>query len=641
MKIHATDFCIHAVAASVVLAFALVSVAPAAIGQSPNRSPAEQPALKATAAFNAAAANGRIAFMSTRIQGIFKIFTMNPDGSGVICLMCDGATDPSGTGSLDSRDGTRPAVSPDGSSIAFVRQGGIWLMNFNGTNQRSIGATGTDPAWSPDGTKIAFTHDIGNSEVFVMNADGSNQINITNNPGNDQKPSWGAATPDYPQGRIAFTSFRTGFGRFAVYVIAPTSLGATFQGSPAVRASSDVLGEGNARWSPDGRKLVFTRVTSIYTLDLDSLTTTRLTTDGFINDDPTWSPDATRIAYERGTSSTNFNTWEIFVIDAVSGAALPGNITNNSVFDGFPSWAAIPTVTTDLAITMSPRDSTAARGTILEYTVQVTNNGPANATGVVVTDTLPAGFALTPFGSPQCTSTGQAVSCAMGNLAVGASVNLHIDADVTSQASLGQTGNTASVQANETVSIKSSTAMITVVAPLFTVSYDGKLRDKVGRSDSAIVADGDLDATFTVQFQTGNGSRTITALDLQGANGNEWDTFAGNGTWVLGATYSIDGVLLNQLDGTINTLLGNQGHLRLFASDTVSPPSFVPGKIFTLIIRFADNTSFSQRFTIPPTPALTLVFDGKLRDRVGQRETVTVNPDPDGNPDGSFTVLLP
>ncbi|MCJ7654035.1 MAG: hypothetical protein MUO97_01835, partial [Dehalococcoidia bacterium] len=47
-------------------------------------------------------------------------------------------------------------------------------------------------AWSPDGTKIAFCSIMndGNIEIYVMNTDGSNQINLTNNPTFDCAPAW-------------------------------------------------------------------------------------------------------------------------------------------------------------------------------------------------------------------------------------------------------------------------------------------------------------------------------------------------------------------------------------------------------------------------------------------------------------------
>ena len=80
---------------------------------------------------------------------------------------------------------TAPAVSPDGSKIAFMSSGRggnnweIWVMNADGSNPQRLTENGNNdglPTWSPDGQSIAYVSDQGGAwSVWVMNADGSNQ----------------------------------------------------------------------------------------------------------------------------------------------------------------------------------------------------------------------------------------------------------------------------------------------------------------------------------------------------------------------------------------------------------------------------------------------------------------------------------
>jgi uncharacterized repeat protein (TIGR01451 family) len=89
-------------------------------------------------------------------------------------------------------------------------------------------------------------------------------------------------------------------------------------------------------------------------------------------------------------------------------------------------------------------------GAPLTYTVTVTNNGPHDATGVVVTDDLPAGvaFASAIWPSGTCSEVGGTVTCNIGALANGASIAVSVA--VNAPADAGTAVNDASVSANET-----------------------------------------------------------------------------------------------------------------------------------------------------------------------------------------------
>ena len=100
------------------------------------------------------------------------------------------------------------------------------------------------PAWSPDGRKLAFvSRRDGNSEIYVMNADGSEQGNLTQHPASDSHPSWS------PDGRkLAFVSRRD--GNSEIYVMNADGSGLR----NVTRAPSDDL---DPAWSPDGRAIAF------------------------------------------------------------------------------------------------------------------------------------------------------------------------------------------------------------------------------------------------------------------------------------------------------------------------------------------------------------------------------------------------
>ena len=143
-------------------------------------------------------------------------------------------------------------------------------------------------AWSPDGTKIAFSSDRdGNIEIYVMNADGSNPVRLTTDPADDLVPRWS------PGGtKLTFYSNRD--GNYEIYVMSA-------DGSNQTRLTNTQADENDPAWSPDGQKIVFTSFrdgnSEIYLMDADGSNQTNLTNRSGPDSQPAWSPDGAKIAF--------------------------------------------------------------------------------------------------------------------------------------------------------------------------------------------------------------------------------------------------------------------------------------------------------------------------------------------------------
>jgi dipeptidyl aminopeptidase/acylaminoacyl peptidase len=264
----------------------------------------------------------QIVFDSNRGGDYQNIYVMDADGGNVVRLTTEETNDFAGP------------WSPDGQRVAFTRFGlttsGVWVMNADGSGQIELtSTTQVDegfPAWSPDGQRLAYTtRRDGNNEIYVMNADGSTPVRLTNNPADDFAPSW---SPD--GSRIAFVSDRDNPpGVYDIYVM-------NADGSAVTRLTTNAGSTYTPAWSPDGTRIAFRLdrggSSDVYVINIDGTGLQDLTNDPANDWAPSWSPDGSQIAFQTNRDGN----WEIYVMNA-DGTA-PTNLTQNPADDQLPFW---------------------------------------------------------------------------------------------------------------------------------------------------------------------------------------------------------------------------------------------------------------------------------------------------------------
>lgn len=198
----------------------------------------------------------------------------------------------------DLGDVSEPAWRPDGRRLVFVvttnRVASLKLFDVESAQVISPGGGQNDrgPAWSPDGKQLVFTSErAGRPELFVMQADGSNAVNLTHHPAYDADAAW---SPDGK--KIAFTSNRT--GAFRLYVM-------NRDGTDLVDLlKQDLIYCVYPCWSPDGQQIAFggrggDGSIQLCVVNADGQGLQQLSQGEQLNSYAAWSPDGQYIAYAR------------------------------------------------------------------------------------------------------------------------------------------------------------------------------------------------------------------------------------------------------------------------------------------------------------------------------------------------------
>jgi len=207
----------------------------------------------------------------------------------------------------------------------------IWVMDDDGTNPVQV-TTDTEwdgqPAWSTDGTKIAFVDShYTNADIWVMDFDGSDPVQLTTHTADDYNPAWSRDGT-----KIAFSSDRDADPdtRDDIWVM-------DADGSNQVRLTTDPAQDVNPSWSADGTKIAFESYRGnqwdIWVMDADGSNQVKLLDDPASAGEPAWSPDGTKIAF---SSHINDNG-DIFVMDADGSNRV--QVTTHHYNDINPAWS--------------------------------------------------------------------------------------------------------------------------------------------------------------------------------------------------------------------------------------------------------------------------------------------------------------
>jgi Tol biopolymer transport system component len=233
-----------------------------------------------------------------------EIFVANADGSNSVKI----------AGNVYSQN-NRVAWSPNGTKLAYIGTGNaIFIVNVDGSGMSRLPNSPTsinDLAWSPDGSRFAYSN---GKDIYVMNIDGSGQTNLTQDRPRVEGQPVGSILPRWsPDGtRIVFGA--QGLNNNEIHVMNANGSGL----APLITQHQSQ----QPAWGPDGAKITFVSLNSLYVANADGTGITHIGGGGLYNMKPDWQPLGAAPASIQ-LSSNNYNISE-------AGARLPITVTRSS-----------------------------------------------------------------------------------------------------------------------------------------------------------------------------------------------------------------------------------------------------------------------------------------------------------------------
>ena len=161
----------------------------------------------------------------------------------------------------------RAVWSPDGSQIAFLRNGRIYVMNSDGSGERVLtnGSADADPYWSRDGSRIAFTRD---TRVWIVDATGTNP-----HPVSGSNRSSGPWSPDGGTLIITYSEYNCSYYYYYYYGCYPVGLDFRLldvaSGTEVPLTATPQVQEWSPVWSTDGQTVYFISAGDVYRIRRD------------------------------------------------------------------------------------------------------------------------------------------------------------------------------------------------------------------------------------------------------------------------------------------------------------------------------------------------------------------------------------